>query len=246
MQDLMYDEKIGFSYSEWLSYFRTNDESRLNTDFSGEPALGGSEKALVFPSISAFQKGERSDGVYFAGLADRFAQKYGEADYPEAVRMFIREENYHSAYLAEYMKYHGVPFARESRLDRVFRSLRHKGGLYTEISVLLTAEIIALSYYSALGSTADELGSTALRGICAQMLHDELPHVVFQSYTLSHFRNGAARRAFRRILMEVTTLFVYGAFGKVMRRGGYRFSRFRRENIGYLKQSAGLIKQMKK
>ena len=104
------------------------------------------------------------------------------------MRYFIKEENTHSAYLAQYMKWHRVPERKRSVLDSIFRRLRQVNGIRSEVTVLVTAEIIALSYYTALKNATK---SSALKSICSQMLHDELPHVVFQSYTLAHFHNTA-------------------------------------------------------
>ena len=74
------------------------------------------------------------------------------------------------------MKWHRVPEKKYSVLDSIFRRLRQVNGIRSEVTVLVTAEIIALSYYTALKNATK---SSALKSICSQMLHDELPHVVF-------------------------------------------------------------------
>ncbi len=243
MYDLQKKNWVKFNYRDWLAYFKRNDGRRLSIDFSKDIPFGEAERKLIFPSIRAFQKGEHSEGYHFIELAKKFTKEYDRAEYSDAIMMFIREENFHSAYLAQYMDHYGMPMERENALDKIFRKLRHKGGLFAEIAVLVTAEIIALSYYSALGNVAEKIGSPALMSICDQMLHDELPHIVFQSYTLSHFSNGFAVKLFRRILMEGTTAFVYAAYGKVIKAGGYDYRRFRRANLGYLYQSFDIIER---
>ena len=245
MHDLLSESWAGYSYGDWLDHFRENDAHRLEQDFEYEPEPDRKTRKLIFPSIAAFRKGESSDGVHLALLAEEFGEKHGEPLYPGVMKLFVKEENFHSAYLAQYMKHHGEPEAKHSGLDRTFRKLRHKGSLFTEIAVLVTAEMIALSYYSALGNVADRIGSKALRRICDQMLHDELPHIVFQSHTLSYFSNSIFTYAFRRSLMGVTTLAVYAAYGRLLRRGGYGYFRFRRENMGYLRQSVNIVRAKK-
>ena len=227
----------GFSYKEWNDYFSRNDKQRLKIDFSKEGNLPEAVKKRIFPSVKAFQRGEGSDGGYLMETAEVFAQGYKVPEYKETMKQFIREENWHSAYLKTYMNYHHVPVKDRSFLDRVFRKLRRLGGLRCEVTVLVTAEMIALTYYDALSKNTD---SAALKSICAQMLHDEIPHVMFQSYTLSHFKNNLPDKWMRIILMEVTLLFVWGAFCNVYRAGGYDFGTFLKENMGYLHQSMEL------
>ena len=132
--------------------------------------------------------------------------------------------------------------AFQNKLDKTFRKLRHDGKLFTEIAVLVTAETIALSYYAALGNVADQIGSKDLRAICNQMLHDELPHIVFQTYTLSHF---GSKKFFRRFVMECTTMAVYLMYGKLLKAGGYKYSKFHGDNVAYLKQSVQMADEMR-
>lgn len=227
-----------FSYRDWTAYFAENE--RLTIDFSQEKALSDAEKRLVFPSIQAFQKGEGSDGGHLMKTVDAFVQKTGELSYRDAMLWFIKEENYHSAYLKKYMEFYGVKSLKKSFLDRIFRKLRAMGGLRGEVTVLVTAEMIALTYYDAL---AKSTGSPVLKRICAQMLHDELPHILFQSHTLRYFKNGSLYNLARVLIMEVTSFFVWGAFRPVFRAGGYRFGDFVKENRGYLRQSIQLSKE---
>jgi len=236
-------KKVRYSYKDWLAYFRANDGRRLKIDFGQEPKLSKKARKLIFPSISAFQMGEHSDGNYLYEIAEEFGRTHKEPYYAETMVLFTKEENFHSSYLAQYMNYHKEPLAKKNKLDEIFRKLRHNGSLFTEIAILVTAESVALSYYSALGNVADEIGSQALRSICNQMLHDELPHIIFQSYTLSHFHNGFLKKLYRILAMELTTVAVYTAYGKVLKRGGYEFKRFRSENTGYLKQSFSIIRK---
>ncbi len=60
--------------------------------------------------------------------------------------------------------------------------LRHAGGLRREICVLLTAELIALSYYRVLALAYDD---PVLGAACERVLLDERGHVAFHRATLS-------------------------------------------------------------
>lgn len=224
---------------DWIAHFVTNHEQRLQIDFSQEMGLSEEEKKLIFPSIQRFHKGEASDGHHLLNCARRYAEKTRRHDYLEAMRWFVREENWHSAYLKKYMDHYGVSPCRHSALDSIFRKLRKGSGLKCEIIVLVTAEMIALSYYDALSKCTE---SKALKQICSQMLYDELRHVVFQSYTLYQMKVSPLENLARIILMELTASVVWLAMNDVFRAGGYSFRHFLRESLGYLHQSIAITK----
>ena len=243
MYNLLTTKYVKYSYSEWLNELKQNDKCRLKIDFSEEPVLNLSERKLIFPSITAFQRGEHSDGIHLLYEAEKFAERYQEPDYLEVMKYFIREENFHSSYLARYMHFHREPLKKEIELDRIFREIRKSMGIFSEISVLVTAEIIALTYYTALGNVGEKLNSPALSAICQQMLHDELRHIILQSYTLGHLRHDKKVALFRKFLMENTTIAVWAAYGNVIQEGGFSYFAFREENFGYLEQSLHLVQK---
>ena len=77
------------------------------------------------------------------------------------------------------------------------------------------------------------------------MLHDELPHVIFQSYTLSHFKKST-RNTFERIfLMRLSCRAVWTVYGNVFRAGGYTYRRFLSDSMKYLRQSFILSEKMR-
>lgn len=223
-----------WNYPQWNAYFERNSQHRLKIDLSQEPKLTKAEKALIFPSIRAFQKGEGSDGRHLLETVEHFAKEIQEPAYASAMQWFVREENWHSAYLRQYMDFYSVRPLKRTLLDSIFRRLRKTGGLKGEIMVLVTAEMIALCYYDALSRAVD---SPALRSICAQMLHDETRHIRFQSYTLSRLGLCWPHFLLRILLMEASSVFVWLAFRKVFRAGGYSFIRFLRKNMDCLRQS---------
>lgn len=226
--------KNHFNYQNWAAYFKYNNKQKLSIDFSQEMGLSEKEKALISPSLRAFQKGEGSDGRHLLKTAKNRAAKNGHTGYEEAIGWFVKEENLHSGYLKQFMDFYHVEGAKNPFLDRIFRRLRQLAGLKCEVTVLVTAEMVALTYYDALSKCT---ASPALKSICRQMLHDELPHIIFQSYTLGQFPACRLSRLCRILLMEITALSVWAAFHQVYEAGGYGFLRFFKENLGYLKQS---------
>ena len=223
---------------DWAAYFAQNEKLRL--DFSAEQPLDGKAKALIFPTMQMFQLGEASDGRHLLAAAEKYIRKSGDESYLPAIQGFIIEENRHSAYLKAYMGHYGVKPCRRVPLDSIFRRLRQLYGLRGEVTVLMTAEIIALSYYDALGRCTS---SAALSSICRKMLDDELRHIVFQSRTLFKLGSSKAKRAFRQIFMEITLCAVWPALRQVFRAGGYQYQDLRAASKGYLAQSLLLEQQ---
>ncbi len=239
MINILHSKMNQYDYDRWTVYFARNDARRLNIDLSQERKLSPQEKKLIFPSICAFQKGEGSDGHFLMKTVEEYVRKNGCSAYRDAMQWFIKEENWHSAYLKKYMDFHKVKSIKHSFLDHVFRKLRQFGGLKGEIIILVTAEMIALTYYDALAEATE---SSALKSICKQMLRDELPHIMFQSHTLARLNLTMPDQLLRLLLMTVTSLFVWMAFHRLYRAGGYSFHRFMKDNLGYLWQSIQLSK----
>ena len=236
---------------DWDAYFAQNPQ--LAPDFSQEIPLSVAERRRIFPSLRAFAQGECSDGAHLLAAASSYAARSGDSPYPPALTRFIAEENAHSAYLRAFLTFHGAlprgqspgsptEFPRPSRLDKCFRRLRRLGSLKCELTVLITAEIIALSYYDALSACTS---SPALKTICAKMLQDEPPHILFGSQTLAKLTPRPWDTLLRRILLEGTLLAVWLPLGRVFSAGGFPFSRLRRESLGYLSQSIALGKAVK-
>lgn len=222
------------SQFDWITHFKTNHHHRLQIDFTAEPILAPQEKRLICPSVQRFQMGEASEGRFLLRCAERYAIRNHAPEYLAAMKWFVREENWHSAYLRKYMDYHRIPVRTHSVLNDIFRILRKSGGLKSEVIVLVTAEIIALSYYRAL---AESVASPALKSICRQMLKDELPHIVFQSFTLHRLKPRPLENLLRILLMEATMTVVWLSMKNVLQAGGYSYRRLAADCLGYLRQS---------
>lgn len=241
MQDLKRSEWVNLDYDGWLKLFKENDKNGLFIDENSPATLTEEEKKLISKSIVAFQRGEHSEGISLRKSAEAFSKKYNEKRYPMVIDYFIKEENFHSKYLATFMRIEGIPIETKNFMDIIFRRIRKFNGIKSEVITLVTAEIIALTYYQVLGAATS---SVVLKRICNQMLHDELPHIVFQSYTISHFKQSKLLKIKRRLLMEITTVSVYLAFYRFFKKNSCSFAFFRKENIGYLNQSKDIIRYM--
>jgi hypothetical protein len=208
----------------WLAFFRSRRGRHVDLPWSEDAPLDPFDRDLIARSIATFQLGESSDGAHLLTTARRFGSHQGIPALGEITELFIREEQLHASLLAAFMKERGIPLLRAQWSDRIFRSLRHVGGFEVAISVLLVAEIIALTYYRALARATP---SPVLRHICSVIVSDEEAHVSYEASLLIRLRSRrspAARRCtewLHRILYAGALLVVYSGHRGVLRAGGY-------------------------
>lgn len=133
---------------------------------------------LLGPSVAIFQLGESGTGEHLFEAARRAGTG---ADYQRCLERFVGEEQEHARLLALVLDALGQPVRQRHWTDQVFVLIRRAHSLRTEVLVLMVAEVLALSYYSALaeGVTAPELAD-----VFARIHADELVHVAFHTDTL--------------------------------------------------------------
>lgn len=207
-------------FQYWFNYFKGNQIHFDHIDWSAKDELTEREKMIIASSIQKFQKGEHSEGKHFIA----FAKTMKDESYLQTVEIFIKEEQDHAAVLGKFMQLHGIPKITKDPVDGIFRWLRKLAGIEGTITVLLTAEIIAMVYYKALKNVT---GSGILQKICHQILVDETMHLAFQSDTLKVIyknKNVAGlfiSRCMHRTLMTGTILVVWLFHSNVLIAGGY-------------------------
>lgn len=186
------------------------------------------ERSLLADSLRQFQLGEGSDGCNLLRFARTFGERVGDADLPEAVAGLIAEEQRHSRWLGQVLRAHGEPLLGRHWVDGTFRRLRRAMGFGLEVAVLVSAEVVAVPYYTAVGRVTS---LPSLRVICERVLEDEAFHLQFQAHNLSlvvrdHF---GLRHALHRALQAVIGVVVWQQHGKVLAAGGYTLGDFFRE-----------------
>ncbi len=218
----------------WCSHFLANRLDPREMPWDDPYILSVAERNAIQHSIQQFQLGEGSEGRRLLDRGRAHARAVGDPRFSEALSLFIKEEQRHSAHLLRFMRGQGIPQLSSHWVDSVFRRLRVLAGLELSLRVLVTAEIIAVPYYRALGrATASQL----LRAISARILQDEAAHLRFQSSMLS--RLGAARHpSLRRLVSRLHRIFLVGTLfvvwvehGSVFRAAGYAFEEFALEAL---------------
>ncbi len=183
-------------------------------------------------SVPTFQIGETGSGRHLLAAAARYVAVSGDEDYLAALRLFIAEEQRHGADLGRWLDLAGIPRVKRHWTNGVFRRMRQLAGLELMISLLLTAEVMAMVYYAALRKATH---SIVLRRLCEQILKDEVAHIRFQSQRLSLLRRGRRKPllyltgAAHRVLFAATMLVVWRTHRAAFRAGGFDFRSFARK-----------------
>lgn len=215
--------------SLWLDYFQRNANSESHIPWREKETLGSIEKARIASSIATFQLGENSQGTHLQQRARDYGNSWDRPELGDITHLFIKEEQHHAALLARFMQQHGIVLKPKQWTDGVFRWLRHLVNYEMMLSVLITAELIALVYYRAL---QQQSGSIVLRCICRKILCDERAHVEFESSILRQFHRQPSRikslvlRTGHQILYAGVVSVVYIEHRAVLRAGEYTLRSF--------------------
>ena len=229
-------------FSLWYDYFKSNQDHFAQIDWSENVSLTPDEKSIIISSIRQFQRGEHSEGKNFL----QYAKSMKDQSYIQALQLFIKEEQDHAAILGKFMALQGIEKLKKDWLDNTFRWLRKLAGLECTITVLLTAEIIAMVYYKALDSATS---SNLLQQICRQIVIDEKMHLRFQSFALRILYRRKSEsavflsRIFHKILMTGTIVLVWIYHAKVLKAGSYTFLSFFASVFSEFKKCERMIKQ---
>ena len=234
---------------DWIGYFERNRQNRRKLKFYDLEPLSRADRATIAPSMRAFAIGEASEGNHLRECAQVYAVKSGWTEYAEIMDRFIREENDHSRLLKAFMASYQIRPSVNSGLDTVFRFLRRRAGIECETAVLVTAEMLALTYYEALARVTN---CPLLKDICRQMLHDERYHIVLQSVTLGKLNAGRPEpvreklRNQRRLLMRATAAAVWDRYDSIFTAAGYSRGRFMASCMRTLEESVQIEKTYQK
>jgi len=164
-------------HARWLEYFEARQGRELDAP-TGTPFEERPGCEAVARSLARFELGESGDGERL----QRLAAQTGDASYSRAIELFVAEEGQHARWLGVLRERFGAERLTSHWSDSAFVALRHLGGLRREICVLLSAEVIALTYYRVLALAYSD---PVLQVACERILLDERGHVAFHRAVLS-------------------------------------------------------------
>ena len=170
---------------EWKKYFLHNEGNIQKITWSDNHFLSKEEKECISISIAKFQLGEYSEGKKLIDFCENYAQRYKDKTIKQITNLFIREEQAHSYILKRFMDSNNIATLERHWTDNLFRSIRSLAGYELSITVLITAEIIALTYYDALSKATQ---SKLLKNICLKIIEEERKHVLYESMLLKSLR----------------------------------------------------------
>ena len=207
----------------------------LHVSCNAAVQLTEKERRTITSSIQQFQLGEGSRGQRLLERGQKYGLAVNDPLFAGALDTFIKEEQQHSRYLAAFMQSQSIPLVQKHWVDSVFRKLRGLAGLEMSLTVLVTAEFIAVPYYRALrGAT----GSPILKLICTRILEDEANHLKFQASMLGRVASARplaiqhAISMLHRLFLLGTIMVVWIEHRPVFEGADYSFRKFQDETLG--------------
>lgn len=216
-------------YKTWTSYFYYNAWRVEDFPWPQAPSLSSDERACIAASLPQFQLGEGSDGLGLLRRARAFEQRQGVECFSACMERFIQEEQRHSAVLGRFLDQEQIPRLSKDWVDGGFRWLRNLAGLELMLSVLVSAECIAVPYYEAVH---DSTASPVLKAITRRILRDEAQHLEFQADNLALCAQGRSDlprvigMLLHMLLLSLACLLVYTLHKPLFRRACMSFPRF--------------------
>jgi hypothetical protein len=216
-------------YKVWTSYFHYNAWRLEDFPWPQSPSLSPEERACIAASLPQFQLGEGSDGLGLLRRARALEQKQGVEGFSTCMKRFIQEEQRHSAVLGRFLDQEQIPRLSKDWVDGGFRWLRNLAGIELMLSVLVSAECIAVPYYEAVH---DATASPVLKAITRRILRDEAQHLEFQADNLALCAQNRADlprvvgMLLQMGLLTMACVLVYTQHRRLFQRASMSFPRF--------------------
>jgi hypothetical protein len=213
----------------WIGHFKANAlEKRV--DWTVGPQVTPAELKQVLSSLQAWQLGETSEGAHLVAASEKYADKIGDPQYVEAVKLFIKEEQKHGNNLGLYLDAIGQPRVKQDWGDTLFRRVRYfNTSMELWTLAVIVVESTAQIFYQSL---KDATGCPLLKSICNDILIDEAYHITFQNERLaiifegkSNFSKAWRKTAYKYFFFATSSL-VWFAHRRVFKGGGNTFESY--------------------
>ena len=220
--------------NEWENYFLKNKLNLQKITWNYQDLLSKKEKDCISSSIAKFQLGEYSEGQKLIEFCDKYSRKYEDKILKKITALFIKEEQAHSYILKRFMKLNNIAILKSDWTDNIFRLIRSISGYELSITVLITAEIISLTYYRALSKATK---NNLLKDICLKIIEEERKHVLYESMLLKNMRKQKMRISqllifvSHKLFFLCSVLLVLMDHRKVIFSGGFNAYSFCVKNI---------------
>lgn len=187
-------------WGKWRDFFAARSGRGLPSledpqDYRGVPDS-------VARSLAIFQLGESGGGT-IVDQARNSGIRTADAQYAEALQLFVAEEHRHAEILAICVRNLGGSLIRRNWTADLFVFGRRLLGLRLKVLVLLVAEVVGICYYHLL---AARLPPGRLRSLLAQIVEDERAHLHFHCSFLRAETRGPLRRFLFKTVWRVVML----------------------------------------
>jgi len=217
------------SSTYWTNYFAKNALVK-RVDWDVKPKLTHLERTNILKSLQAWQLGETSEGRHLLHAAEKYATEINDSEYPNAIKLFIKEEQKHGNNLGKYLDLINEPRIKKDWGDTMFRKIRYYNtNMELWTIAVITVESAAQIFYQALKESTN---CTLLKQICTDILIDEAAHITFQKERLyiifsqkSSFSKFIAYYAYTCFFI-CTSLVVWSAHKTLFKAGKLNFSRY--------------------
>jgi hypothetical protein len=229
---------------EWLGHFNRNlKKERVNWQL--KPSITPAETDKILKSLQAWQLGETSEGKNLLFASTKYASEIGDSWYPEAVKLFIKEEQKHGNNLGEYLDRIGQPRIKKDWGDSLFRKIRYfNSSMELWTLAVITVESTAQIFYQSL---KDASNCDLLKQICRDILIDEAFHIDFQLERFIIIYQSKNRLSkffsyyFYKLFYFSTILIVWYVHKKAFKAGNNDFKKYwRKMNLKFNKTIARL------
>ena len=216
-------------YHPWYRHFLKNRDGSRSLPWHDPDPLSAADRRLVSRSIQQFQLDEWARGRGLLRRASSHAALTADPWFLPALKLFIAEEQEHSRILGRFLYREGIPQLENHWMDGISRRLWKLAGLDVSAMVLITAEVLAMPFYRALG---DATRSYLLRSICRHILRDEAAHLSYQALTLGLVRRRLweggriIRSLCHSALFHGTAVLLWQEHRRVFQAAGWGFRRF--------------------
>jgi len=178
------------TWSSWRRYFEHNAERPLPAVTDGLPDAPELRRALA-RSFAIFQLGEAGEGRIVREVV-RFAPSTIDEDWRASIGHWVREEGRHGRLLGDAARALGGKPVRENWTHDLLVVGRRLLGLRLKLLVILTAEVVGISFYGMIAAALPRGGlRRALELICAE----EVKHLHFHARFFRLETRSLARRA---------------------------------------------------
>ncbi len=160
-------------WKPWREHFERNRGRARPSAARAADGLPAAWLPRLASTVARLQAGETGEGRIVNQVR---RHGLGDAEYQEAMRLFVAEEGHHAGLLGQVLRALGGRAPEDPWTARWFTRGRRLAGPRAKLVVLLAAEVIAVRFY---GAMAEALPDGPLASLLATIRDDEIAHLEF-------------------------------------------------------------------